>query len=58
MLLLHGTGGNEDDHLPLGHELDPNAALLSPKAKILEGGSIVSHASLADSPKAYLIWMI
>jgi phospholipase/carboxylesterase len=38
LLLLHGTGGNEQDLIPLGHELLPAAALLSPRGQVVEGG--------------------
>ena len=38
LLLLHGTGGNERDFIPLGQELDPDASLLSPRGKTLENG--------------------
>lgn len=38
LLLLHGTGGNEDDLIPVGEMIDPAATLLSPRGKVLEGG--------------------
>jgi phospholipase/carboxylesterase len=38
LLLLHGTGGDEDDLIPLGKKLDPTANLLSPRGKVSENG--------------------
>lgn len=38
LLLLHGTGGNENDLLPLANMIDPEASVLSVRGNILENG--------------------
>ena len=39
ILLLHGTGGDENDLIPLGERVAPGAALLSPRGGVLENGA-------------------
>jgi phospholipase/carboxylesterase len=38
LLLLHGTGGDENDLVPLGRMVAPASALLSPRGQVLENG--------------------
>jgi phospholipase/carboxylesterase len=38
LLLLHGTGGDENDLIPLARMIAPAASLLSPRGKVLENG--------------------
>jgi phospholipase/carboxylesterase len=38
LLLLHGTGGDENDLIPLAVQLSPGSALLSPRGKVTENG--------------------
>lgn len=37
-LLLHGTGGNENDLLPLAKHIDPEASVLSVRGNVSENG--------------------
>ncbi len=48
LLLLHGTGGDEADLLPLGRNLSPGSALLSPRGNVSEHGANRFFARLGE----------
>jgi predicted esterase len=48
LLLLHGTGGDERDLLPLAATLSPGSAVLSPLGDVSEGGARRFFARLAE----------
>lgn len=48
LLMLHGTGGDENDLIPIGKRICPGAALLSPLGKIRENGMPRFFARMAE----------
>jgi predicted esterase len=48
LLLLHGTGGDENDLVPLAQKLSPGSALLSPRGDVSEQGARRFFARLAE----------
>lgn len=47
LLLLHGTGGDENDLVPLGRLIRPGAALLGPRGEVSENGQLRFFRRLA-----------
>ena len=39
LLLLHGTGGDEHDMVPVAEAIAPGAGLISPRGQVIENGS-------------------
>lgn len=48
LLLLHGTGGDENDLIPLGRKLSPGSTLLSPRGDVIEHGARRFFARLSE----------
>lgn len=48
LLLLHGTGGDEHNLVPLGRALSPGSALVSPRGQVSERGAARFFARIAE----------
>lgn len=48
LLVLHGTGGNEDDLIGIAQTVAPGAAVISPRGKVLENGAPRFFRRLAE----------
>jgi phospholipase/carboxylesterase len=48
ILTLHGTGGDENDLVPLARMIDSDSAILSPRGRVLENGNPRFFRRLAE----------
>ncbi len=48
LLVLHGTGGNENDLIGIGQAIAPSATILSPRGNVLENGAPRFFKRLAE----------
>ena len=48
MIVLHGTGGDENDLIGIGQTIAPGAAILSPRGNVLENGAPRFFRRLAE----------
>ena len=48
LIVLHGTGGDENDLIGIGQTIAPGAAILSPRGNVLENGASRFFRRLAE----------